>query len=402
MTPLPVTAAQGRRLILDLQGLADPPHRRFEGGGLLGLITRMGFVQVDSIRTVERAHHTILHSRNRTYRPAMLDRLLERDRSLFEHWTHDASVIPTAFYPVWRRKFRREAAALRQKYRRWHGPDFEAETGPLLDLIGENGPVRARDLERRPARNPRGWWDWHAGKTALEFLWRTGELAVARRENFQKVYDLAPRVLPPEAFEDEPDEPAFIDRACRSALDRLGFGTAGEIAGYWNLVTTQEAAAWIAARQGREAIEASVAAAGPDIRPRRLYARPDLEARLASVADPPPGLRALSPFDPVVRDRKRLRHLFGFDYRIEIFVAEAQRQYGYYVFPLLEGDRMVGRIDMTADRAASVLNVRRLWLKPGVRFGAGRRHALDGVLGRISRFADCREVAYAVDWLSEM
>ena len=402
MTPLPVSAARGRRLILDLQGLADPPHRRFGSGGLLELITRMGFVQVDSIQTVARAHHTILHSRNRTYRPPMLDRLLERDRSLFEHWTHDASVIPTALYPVWRHKFRREAAVLREKYRRWHGPDFEAETGPLLDLIAREGPVRARDLERRPARNPRGWWDWHAGKTALEFLWRTGELAITRRENFQKVYDLSRRVLPSDAFDNLPDAPAFIDWACRSALDRLGFGTAGEIAGYWNLVTTQEAAAWAKARLGREVVEASVAAADRDSRPRRLLARADLEARLAAAADPPAGLRLLSPFDPLVRDRKRLKHLFGFDYRIEIFVAEAQRQYGYYVFPLLEGDRMVGRIDMTADRSAGMLNVRKLWLEPGVRLGAGRRQALEGVLDRISRFADCRQVAYAVDWLSDL
>jgi len=402
VTPLPVSAAQGRRLILDLQGLADPPHRRFGSGGLLDLITRMGFVQVDSIRTVERAHHTILHSRNRTYRPAMLSQLLERDRCLFEHWTHDASVIPTAFYPVWRRKFRREAAALRAKYRRWHGPDFEAETGPLLDLIGENGPVRARDLERRPARNPRGWWDWHAGKTALEFLWRTGELAVTRRENFQKVYDLSRRVLPASAFDDEPEERDFVDWACRSALDRLGFGTAGEIAGYWNLVTTREAAGWARARLGREVVEASVAAADRDARPRGLFARADLEARLTAAADPPAGLRLLSPFDPLVRDRKRLRHLFGFDYRIEIFVAEAQRQYGYYVFPLLEDDRTIGRIDMTAARPAGVLNVRNLWLEPGVRLGAGRRQALERLLERISRFADCRQVAYAVDWLSDL
>ncbi len=402
MTPLPVSAARGRRLILDLQGLADPPHRRFGPGGLLDLITRMGFVQVDSIQTVARAHHTILHSRNRTYRPAMLDRLLERDRSLFEHWTHDASVIPTAFYPVWRRKFRRGAAALREKYRRWHGPDFEAETGPLLDLIAKEGPVRARDLEKRPARNPRGWWDWHAGKTALEFLWRTGELAITRRENFQKVYDLSRRVLPPSAFGDAPDGPAFIDWACRSALDRLGFGTAGEIAGYWNLITTQEAAAWAKARLGREVVEASVAAADPNSRPRTLFAPADLEARLAAAADPPAGLRLLSPFDPVVRDRKRLKHLFGFDYRIEIFVAEAQRQYGYYVFPLLEGDRMVGRIDMTAARSAGSLAIRKLWLEPGIHFGTGRRQALEGLLNRISRFADCRDVAYAEESLSNL
>ena len=402
MTPLPVTAAQGRRLILDLQGLADPPHRRFGSGGLLGLIARLGFVQVDSIRTVERAHHAILYSRNRTYRPAMLNRLLERDRTLFEHWTHDASVIPTVFYPVWRRKFRREAARLRERYRRWHGPDFESETGPLLDLIGKNGPLRARDLERRPAHNPRGWWDWHAGKTALEFLWRTGELAITRRENFQKVYDLSRRVLPPEAFEDEPDEPSFIDWACRSALERLGFGTAGEIAGYWNLVTTREADAWATARLGAEVIVASLEAAGGVSRPRRLYAPADLEARLATAADPPPGLRTLSPFDPVVRDRKRLLHLFGFDFRIEIFVAEAQRQYGYYVFPLLEGDRMVGRIDMTADRSAGALRIRKLWLEPGIRFGTRRRQALGGLLNRISRFADCRDVAYADDWLPDL
>ena len=402
VTPLDLTAAEGRRLILDLQGLADPPHRRFGGDGLLDLITRMGFVQVDSIRTVARAHHTILHSRNRTYRPAMLDRLLERDRSLFEHWTHDASVIPTAFYPVWRHKFRREAATLRAKYRRWHGPEFEAEIGPLRDLIAERGPVRARDLETPAARNPRGWWDWHAGKTALEFLWRTGELAITRRENFQKVYDLSPRVLPPPAFDGGPDEAGFIDWACRSALDRLGFGTAGEIAGYWALVTTGEADAWAKARLGTEVIAAKVDAADRDIRPRTFYARADLEACLAATTDPPAGLRVLSPFDPLVRDRKRLRHLFGFDYRIEIFVAEAQRQYGYYIFPLLEGDRTVGRIDMTANRTAGILNVRKLWLDPGIRFGAGRRQMLDGALERISRFADCREVAYADDWLSDL
>ncbi len=407
MTPLDVTAAQARRLILDLQGLADPPHRRFAGGGLPGLIERMGFVQIDSIQTVARAHHTILHSRNRTYRPAMLAHLLERDRSLFEHWTHDAAAIPTAFYPVWRRKFRRDAPVLRQKYRRWHGAGFEAEAGPLLDRIAEHGPVRARDFAPDPAGpdrqgkapDPRGWWDWHAGKAALEFLWRTGELAVTRRENFQKVYDLSRRVLPAGAFDDMPDEPAFIDWACRSALDRLGFGTAGEIAGFWGLVTTREAEGWLRAQAGRAVIAARVAGSDRDARPRLLHARADLEARLAACAGPPAGLRLLSPFDPLVRDRRRLRHLFGFDYRIEIFVAAPKRRYGYYVFPLLEADRTVGRIDMTADRPAGVLRVRRLWLEPGIRPGAGRLQALERLLARIAAFADCREVAYADGWI---
>jgi len=398
MTPLPVTAAQGRRLILNLQALTDPHTRRFEAGGLLDAITRMGFVQVDSIQTVHRAHHMILYSRNRTYRPKMLDRLLEKDRALFEHWTHDASVIPTAFYPMWRHKFRRTARSVRTKYRKWHGPDFEEEVGPLLELIAEKGPVRARDLESPAARTSRGWWDWHAGKTALEFLWHTGELAITRRDAFQKVYDLSRNVIPADAFEADITESAFVDWACRTALDRLGFGTAGEIAGYWNLVSTREADAWAKARLGGDVLEACVAGTGKASRARTIYARPDLEAVIADCDEPPSALRVLSPFDPLIRDRKRLGHLFGFDYRIEIFVPEAKRQYGYYVFPLMEGDRMIGRIDMMADRKTAALNVRKLWLEPKVRFGAGRRQALDSLLHRIARFADCREVAYAADW----
>ncbi|MCY4192482.1 MAG: winged helix DNA-binding domain-containing protein [Rhodospirillaceae bacterium] len=396
--PLSISAEQSRRLILNLQGLTDPHGRRFDASGLLEAITRMGFVQVDSIQTVHRAHHMILYSRNRTYRPKMLNRLLEKDRALFEHWTHDASVIPTAFYPVWRHKFRRTARSVRTKYRKWHGLDFEQEIGPLLELIAEKGPVRARDLENSAKRTSHGWWDWHAGKTALEFLWHIGELAITRREAFQKVYDLSRNVLPAEAFEAEIPEEAFIDWACRTALERLGFGTAGEIAGYWNLVSTREADAWAKARLGVDVLEACVEGVDSISRARIIYARPDLESVIAQCTKPPPTLRVLSPFDPLIRDRKRLSHLFGFDYRIEVFVPKAKRQYGYYVFPLLEGDRMIGRIDMTADRKAERLDVRKLWLESKVRFGTGRRQTLDSLLHRIARFADCRKVAYAPDW----
>ena len=376
VTPLDLTAAEGRRLILDLQGLADPPHRRFEGDGLLGLIARMGFVQVDSIRTVARAppHH-----------PAQPEPDLPAG-----HAGPPARTRPQPVRALDPRRLGHPDGLLSGM-----APQVPARGGnpageiPALARPGIRGGDRAvarpdrrtgagaGARSRNPAaRNPRGWWDWHAGKTALEFLWRTGELAITRRENFQKVYDLSPRVLPPPAFDDGPDEAGFIDWACRSALDRLGFGTAGEIAGYWALVTTGEADAWAKARLGTEVIAAKVDAADRDIRPRTFYARADLEACLAATTDPPAGLRVLSPFDPLVRDRKRLRHLFGFDYRIEIFVAEAQRQYGYYIFPLLEGDRTVGRIDMTANRTAGILNVRKLWLEPGIRFGAGRGRCL--------------------------
>ena len=185
-----------RRLFLDRHGLGRPPP----GEDLAGLIERLGFVQIDSIATVERAHHMILASRRRSYRPRQLDDLLERRRTLFEHWTHDASVIPMSFYPFWQLRFRRDADLLRARWRSWRRAGFEERFDDVLERIREHGPVMARELRDGAVRTAPGWWDWHPSKTALEFLWRTGALAITRRERFQKVFDLAERVIPDPSF----------------------------------------------------------------------------------------------------------------------------------------------------------------------------------------------------------
>ncbi|MEM6934656.1 MAG: crosslink repair DNA glycosylase YcaQ family protein, partial [Pseudomonadota bacterium] len=206
-----------------------------------GIIDQLGFVQVDSIKTVERAHHMILSARSKPYRPAHLVRLLERDRALFEHWTHDASVIPTAFFPYWRLRFDRDAARLRDQWREWRRDGFEEKFDEVLAAIRDRGPVMARDVGASETRGSGGWWDWHPSKTALEYLWRTGKLAVCRREGFQKVFDLAERVIPATDFETRATETETIDWACQSALERLGFATSGEIAAFWDLITPVEA-----------------------------------------------------------------------------------------------------------------------------------------------------------------
>jgi uncharacterized protein YcaQ len=353
----------------------------------------MGFVQVDSVNVVARAHHMILFARNQTYRPALLQRLLEREARLFENWTHDAAIIPTRFYRYWQVRFERDRARLAQRYRRWfeeHHDDGRIET--MLDHIRQNGAVMARDFTDR--ERPRGgFWDWHPDKVALEFLWRTGELTIARRQGFQKVYDLTERVIPAGARDGAPSHEAFVDWACSSALERLGFATPAQIAGFWDLVTLAEARQWCAAHPERAVPAVLEPADGSS--PRPVFARGDIGALLQTLPASPARVRVLSPFDPLLRDRRRLLQLFAFDYRIEIFVPASRRRYGYCVFPLLEGERLIGRIDMKGNPAERLLEVKALWLEPGRRLGRSRRERLDAELDRIRRFIGADAVRYA-------
>ena len=398
---------QARRLLLDRQGLSQPPSRKLTRDGLLALIERIGFVQVDSISTVERAHHMILFARNQTYRRAHLTRLLERDRTLFENWTHDASIIPTRFHPYWRRRFQREHRRIHDQLRKWRPGVSERDFAEVLDRIARDGPAMSRHMA--PANtggnaggdaNGAGWWNWHPSKTALEVLWRTGALSITRREAFQKVYDLTERVIPADLAGGDVSEEAFVDWACASALDRLGVATSGEIAAFWDLVAPAEAKAWCEARLGTELVPVEVETADGS-KPRRSFARPDIAQRIAEVPEPPGRLRVLSPFDPLIRDRNRTHRLFNYHYRIEVFVPAAKRRYGYYVFPLLEGDRLIGRIDMKCRRAADALSVAGLWLEPKVKLSAGRRRRLEAELDRIRRFSGVGATVFEAGWIKD-
>ncbi len=400
MTTLPrIDNRTARRLFLERQQLSRPPHRKLDQNGLLDLIDALGFVQIDSISTVERAHHMILFARNQTYRRPHLYRLLERERMLFENWTHDAAIIPTRFYPYWRHRFQRCAPVLLDRLHRYRRRGFEQAFDIVREHVTANGPTMARhfaELETQKSKSKgQGWWDWHPSKTALEFLWRTGELAVARRQGFQKVYDLAERVIPEPHHDHRVDEAEFVDWACQNAMDRLGFATSGELKSFWDLITVDEAKAWCRDHLDRDIVEVEIEPADGS-RPTKTFMRPETLDTLAEIAPPPERLRVISPFDPLIRDRKRLLRLFDFFYRIEVFVPEKKRQYGYYVFPLLERDRFVGRIDMRHDKDSGDLRVDGLWFEPGVRESKGRRRALAAELERIRRFVGAERVRMLV------
>ena len=391
-SPLDLSNQQARRLILHLQGLTHPPHLKLGPDGLHKLIVQLGFVQVDSIQWVERAQHMILFARNQTYRPDHLAKLLERERLLFENWTHDASVIPSQFYCYWRHKFARDKPRLDEKFTNWQGEGYRHKCDKLLQRIEKEGPLRSRDVEREQT-GPQEMWQWHDGKAALEFLWRTGELCIAGREGFQKIYDLTSRGIHDGHFCEQVSHDAFIDWACRSALERLGFGTVSDIARFWDLLSIAEVREWLE-KQDEAHVQQVLIEGISKGESKQFLARPDIADVLDHLPDPPARLRALSPFDPVIRDRKRLSWLFGFDYRIEIYVPEAKRVWGYYVFPLLEGDRLIGRIDMRANRKANRLEVKQLWLEPKVKLSAVRRSRLDAELLRQARLGGVETVVW--------
>ncbi|WP_289086111.1 crosslink repair DNA glycosylase YcaQ family protein [uncultured Sulfitobacter sp.] len=389
-----------RRIFLHRHLLSDAPQGPASGNDLLQLIQGLGFVQLDSINTVARAHDLILFSRRQRYRPQALKTLYERDGALFEHWTHDAAVIPMGYYPHWELRRQRDAQMLRQRYKNWHQHDFEGRFQSVLDQIRAQGPVSSSDVGQDEPRSNGGWWDWHPSKTALEYLWRAGALCVVGRDGFQKRYDLTERVIDAALCDPSqaPDEAQTIDWCCNGALDRLGFATPGELAAFWAHISPAEAKAWVQREQAAGRVE-QVQIAGADGTIHRSFARPGLASDPAIDMAPAARLRVLSPFDPALRDRKRAERLFGFRYRIEMFVPAPKRVYGYYVFPILQGDSIIARVDMKAHRDRDTLVVRALWPEPGSRWGKGKQAAFEAELARIIRLAGVSQIAFEDGWL---
>jgi hypothetical protein len=382
---------RARRLFLDRHLLLRPAPGPGRGRDLDGVLDDLGFVQVDSVNTLARAHDLILWSRRGRYRPEALEKLVGHHRTAFEHWTHDAAVIPMPFYPMWRLKFARDEARMRARWPDARREGWEAEIDTVLRHVADHGPVCTLDVGGDEKKASSGWWDWHPSKTALEFLWRSGRLAICHRRGFRKFYDLTERVIPQEYLAPRNEDGEVVDWAMSGALRRLGFGTSGELAAFFEIVTRDEAKAWCAeALSSGRILEADVEMADGSLR--RSFTSEAALDHASSLPDPTARVRLLSPFDPALRDRDRVERLFGFHYRIEIFVPAAQRRYGYYVFPVMQGDRMIGRLDVR--RAGNALIVRAFWPEPGVRMGAGRK---DGLLSELERVRDLVGVD-AVEW----
>lgn len=384
-----ISNKDARRLWLWGQGLGGSPTGALDAQQI---VRNLGFVQLDTIQNVTRAHHHIMWSRNQNYREPVFDALLGKTRSVFEHFTHDASVLPIEFYPMWQRQFARLEAKVKNSA--WHRSGLKgADLNEIKERIRREGPLSTRDFDTKIV-GKKEMWARPPHKKALDVMWYAGELTTSHRENFIKFYDLAERVIPPEHRQQTHSDAKQLNWLCQQALMRMQFGTLGDIQRFWDAATAAEVKTWAEASSGFM-IPVQIESADGSLR--EAFAPHDIAARMDAATSPAPRIRIINPFDPAVRDRTRLERLFGFAYTNEMFVPKAKRRWGYYVYPLLEGTRFVGRMELKADRKAGVMTVTNLWGEPHVKWTDARADKLEAELSRFARLAGLGSVEWACD-----
>ena len=360
-----LTTLQARRIALAAQGFTRPRPggvgRAVTAAHLNRTVYRLGFFQIDSVNVLARAHYMPLFSRMGPYDPELLHRAAGRaPRRLVEYWAHEAAMLDARLWPAF--AFRRAEAHTRA----WGGPRRIAQDKPeLVEAVRrevvEHGPLTSRQLEARlehdvPRTRDNWGWNWSEAKSALEFLFFAGDVMAARRNGqFEREYDAPERVLPPAVRDAAPMSEAEGHRVLvEHAAAALGVGTAQCLRDYFRL----------SPEPTRIAIDGLVTDGVLEPVTIRGWKRPAFLHRDAVLPRKVPARALLSPFDPLVFERTRTERLFDFEYRIEIYVPEPKRRYGYYVLPFLLGDRLVARVDLKADRAGSRLLVHGAWSEP--------------------------------------
>ncbi len=370
MTVLGADAA--RRIALGAQGFAEP---RVDGPvsrrHLARVLDRVRLLQLDSVNVAVRAHYMPLFSRLGPYPTDLVDdaawtHRARRPRLLVEYWAHEASLVPVADWPLFRWRMREYEQRYAARYASLL-KDAPALFDDVLAAVKELGPIGAGPLEDalglaegRAKKAPGGWWNRSAVKHACEWLFATGELTTGTRRGFQRLYDLPERVLPQEVLSAPPvdDEEAARQLMLR-AVQAHGIGTEPDLRDYYRLRPDRSKGALL--RLVEEGLVEELEVQG--------WSQPAYRHVAARTPRQITGRALLCPFDPLIWRRERTERVFGFHYRIEIYVPEPRRVYGYYVFPFLLNGELVARVDLKTDRAAGVLRARATYAEPGTDTG---------------------------------
>ncbi len=380
-----------KRIALDRQGLLRSEHFGRGKGAVLRAVEQLGYVQIDTISVVARAHHHVLWSRIGNYQPVFLQRLVG-ERKLFEYWFHAAAWLPMRDYRYALPRMRKMNGE-----RDWFPDSNKKLQREILHRVAAEGPLRARDFED-PAHKSDGWWEWKPAKQALEQLFMQGELMVSGREGFQKIYDLPERVLPGWVDTRVPDLDEYARHLVDTSLRAHGFASLKSMA-YLRKGKALRAAI-------RSEIENRVAdrlLLCVEIRDgAEIYIDPELlESRAPRTAAQ---VRILSPFDNSLIQRERARLLFGFDYQIECYLPSEKRKYGYFCLPLLYRDGFAGRVDCKAHRESGMFEVKSLHVES--RVDDGFAAALADALQDFAGFNGCDRIQLnetsPPEWMSRL
>ena len=373
-----VSIAQLRRYVVAHQGYATR-FRRARADDVASTISRLGCVQLDSISTVGRAHRLTLGSRIGAYPEASVSRLLKNGR-IFEYWAHEACLVPIEDYPLFKRRM--EHLRERHWWGRKHDHDPEVKER-VLDALRSNGALPTRYFEGGGGGG--GMWNWKPEKRILEDLFAAGEVVVAGRDGFQRLYDLPERVIPRAHLEAAvPSEEEFRRNYALRAVEGRGALTESGIAEHCRFQGGAKAMRPVVDELVATGLVRRVAVddGGP----------PVVVPADAEIDGAPAGGVLLCPFDNLVWDRAFLERVFDFTHVIEVYKPAPQRVYGYYVLPLLYRDRLAGRVDLKSDRAEGVLRVRAIHLEAGVRRSGALETALEKALDRLARVLDLERV----------
>jgi len=374
-----LTLRAARHLHLAAQGLLNRPRRQPKAADILRTIQQMSLLQIDTINVVARSPYLVLFSRLGAYPSAWLDDALARG-DLMEYWAHEACFLPRSDFPLVRHRML-APQKMGWKYHQSWMDEHAQEIAALKSHIAENGPVRSADFSH-PRKGESGWWEWKPHKRHLEGLFTAGEVMVVARRNFQRIYDLTERVMPhwndvTDALDQTRAEQVMLENSARS----LGIFRPQWLADYYRL-RQPDLNALITQWQSQQQIMAvNVETLG------EMWVHSSLLPQLERAKEGKLNAThsaVLSPFDPVVWDRKRAEQLFDFSYRLECYTPAPKRQYGYFVLPLLHRGEIVGRMDSKVHRSDGVLEIFALYLQDGVRI---TQHLENGLVQAINDFA---------------
>jgi hypothetical protein len=369
-----VSLAQLRRHVVAHQGYTTR-FRRARAADVEAAVRRLRSVQLDSISTVDRAHRLTLTSRIGAYPEAAVSRLLAAGR-IFEYWAHEACLVPIEDWPLFKRRMRHLSKEHWWGRKHDHDPKVKKR---VLDALREHGPLPTRFFE---GGGGGGMWNWKPEKRILEDLFAAGEVVVARRESFQRLYALPEQVIPPEYLAaPAASEREFVRGYALRAVQARGALTESGIAEHCRFAGGIKAMRPVVDGLEREGLVRRVAVEDGGA-PMVVPAEAVLDGRA-----PKSGV-LLCPFDNMLWDRPFVERVFGFRHVIEVYKPAPQREYGYYVLPFLYGDRLVGRADLKADRAQGTLHVRAFHLEPTVRRSGSLATAFETALGRLARALD--------------
>lgn len=377
-----ISIQMARNVMLAAQDLDGPPERPAVKADVLEAIRRMCLLQIDTIHVVARSPYLVLWSRLGDYQPEWLDELLA-EGALFEYWAHAMCFLPIEDYPLYRRRM---LDAIRDKVwpYKW-ATKWSQEHSEVMERVRshlrENGAVRSAEFENKN-RPPGGWWNWKEEKDALETMFLSGEVMIARRQNFQRVYDLRERVLPGWEDTDHPSSEELRRTLALRSVRALGIAFPAWVPDYFR----QPKKGMPARLDGlaREGLLLQVDVEGMEGPAYVHTERVDLVEKAASGGLEPTLTTLLSPFDPLVWDRQRASELFDFDYKIECYTPAAKRRYGYFTLPILHRGQLVGRLDPKAHRAKGVFEIKALHLEPGVPVSEALVADLAAVLQRLA------------------